>query len=193
MENQTVNESNQEKSDERTDIEGLRYPIGQFVYHVKATQEDIDSWIGDIAETPHALEEAIAGLSQEQLNTAYRPEGWCLREVVHHIADSHMNGYIRFKLALTQNRPMIKPFQQNLWALLSDYDRVSAATSVKLTDALHERWTALLRTMTPSDFERAYVHPEDGDITLTKALQMYAWHSRHHIAHIVACRQRMNW
>lgn len=174
-------------------LEDLRYPIGRFSFLTSVSEDDVDGWVEEIEQTPRLLQDAIADLTQEQLNISYRPEGWSLREVVHHLADAHMNGYIRFKLAMTEAQPIIKPYKENLWALLSDYDSVRAAVSAQLLTALHERWTALLRTMTPADFERVFIHPDSGETSLLQALQMYAWHGRHHIAHIVTCRRRMNW
>lgn len=171
-------------------MEALRYPIDKFKFEPSYGPAEIASWINQIAQAPTELKTAIEGLAPDQLNMPYRPEGWRVREVVHHLADAHMSAYIRFKLALTENNPSIKPFQEQLWTLLSDYDSVPADVSVTLLDALHTRWTALLRSMNESDFERTYRHPESGEMTLAKALQLYAWHGRHHIAHITALRER---
>ncbi|WAH38154.1 YfiT family bacillithiol transferase [Alicyclobacillus dauci] len=174
-------------------MDTLRYPIGRFEEKTQVTSEDIGSWIRQIADAPEELREAVKGLTTDQMNLPYRPDGWRLREVVHHLADAHMNAYIRFKLALTETNPVIKPFQENLWVLLSDYDKVPAETSLTLLDALHARWAALLQSMELTDFNRTFVHPETGQAPLARTLQLYAWHGRHHIAHITSFRERMGW
>lgn len=171
-------------------MEALRYPIDKFKFQPTYDVEDIHGWIDEISAAPAGLRTSIKDLTLEQLNLPYRPDGWRVREVVHHLADAHMNAYIRFKLALTETNPVIKPFQEQLWTLLSDYDSVPTDVSVSLLEALHIRWTAFLRAMTLADFERTFQHPESGEMTLAKALQLYAWHGRHHIAHITMLRER---
>jgi uncharacterized damage-inducible protein DinB len=170
----------------------LRYPTGRFQRPAKLDTTARARAIGIIAETPARLRDAARGLSTEQIETPYRPGGWTVRQVVHHVPDSHLNAFIRFKLALTENEPTIKPYDETAWAELAD-TRVPLETSLKLLDAVHERWLALLQAMTPSDFERMLVHPETGRQSLDQMLALYAWHGPHHIAHITTLRERMGW
>lgn len=135
---------------------------------------------------------AVAGLSQAQLDTPYRPDGWTVRQLVHHVADSHANGYVRLKLGLTEQEPMIKPYDQEAWALLPD-SRLPIEISHAILDGVHARWTELWRSLAPGEFGRTFRHPEIGTVTLDFHLQMYGWHSRHHVAHITALRQREGW
>ena len=131
--------------------------------------------------------------SKEQLDTPYRPGGWTVRQVVHHLPDSHMNAYVRFRLALTENEPTIKPYEQQLWAELPDAKTADIEMSLKLFEGLHQRWVLLLRSMKPEDFHRKYIHPESGVNVLDNVLQLYAWHGKHHVAHITSLRKRMGW
>jgi hypothetical protein len=171
----------------------LRYPIGKFKYE-GASPAQLAGWIDDIAALPAALRAAVAGLSAQQLDTQYRPDGWTVRQVVHHVADSHMNSFVRFKLALTEEQPTIKPYAEAAWAELDDSRGADPALSLALLEALHERWVLLLRSMTPQQFERAFVHPATGAVTpLARATGLYAWHGRHHMAHITSQRERMGW
>lgn len=172
----------------------LRFPIGKF-----AMPESIDAaWragaIGTIAEAPTNFREAVAGWPDERLDTPYREGGWTVRQLVHHVADSHMNAYTRFKLALTEDNPTIKPYDEKRWAELPDARTMGVEVSLLLLDALHERWTVMLHTMSESDFARTVHHPErDVDLSLDFMLALYAWHCRHHVAHITALAQRMGW
>lgn len=173
--------------------EEMRYPIGKCDLHREFSEERKESWIGQIAATPAKLREAVSGLSEEQLNTPYRPGGWTIRQVVHHIPDSHMNSYIRFKLALTENQPTIKTYQEDKWAELADSQTTPIETSLNLLDSLHARWVNLLRSMDTRDFERSMTHPDLGPHSLFTALGIYAWHGRHHVAHITALSARNGW
>ena len=174
-------------------MENLQYPIGKFAFDKETTPEKRKGWISDIAETPAALRRAVDGLTPTQLDTPYRDGGWTVRQVVHHLADSHMNSFARFKLALTEDAPTIKPYSQTAWATTSDVAGVDAALSVAILEALHSRWTVLLSAMAASDFTRTFIHPENGPQTLDRALQTYAWHGKHHVAHIVSLRERKGW
>jgi len=171
----------------------LRYPIGKFRYEGEMTEEARRRAIEEIAETPARLRAAVKGLTPPQLDTPYRPEGWTVRQVVHHLPDSHMNAYIRFKLALTEHEPTIKPYEQERWAQLEDTPKTPVEVSLALLDNLHERWVVLLRSFGPADFARTFRHPELGVVTLDKQLALYAWHGRHHVAHITSLRKRMGW
>ena len=176
----------------------LQYPIGKFSWNrtgegLLATEAERQQWIADIEEVPTRLRAAVTGLAEAQLDTPYRPEGWTVRQVVHHLADSHLNAYVRFRLGLTEDEPTIKPYDQTLWANLSDASAAPAEFSLTLVDTLHRRWVLLLRSRKPEDFARAIKHPELGRVTLEKYLAMYAWHGKHHVAHITGLRQRAGW
>jgi uncharacterized damage-inducible protein DinB len=171
----------------------LRYPIGKYQPMEKLTEENRKQLLAQIEETPKRLRAAVAGLSREQLNTPYRDGGWTVQQVVHHLADAHMNAYTRFKLALTEDEPTIKPFDEARWAELSDSKTTPVETSLALMDALHERWVNLLRGMSASDFSRRMKHPERGAMTLDDYFGLYAWHDRHHVAQIANLRQRKGW
>ena len=172
--------------------EDLSFPIGRFDGNAIITPAMRPSAIGQIAALPDRLREAIAHLSDAQLDTAYRPEGWTVRQLVHHIADSHMNGYARTRLALTEDNPTIKPYDQDEWARLAD-SRLPVDVSLQLLDALHQRWTAVWRSLAPEQFSRTFHHPESGPQTLDTHLQHYGWHSRHHLAHVIGLRTREGW
>lgn len=172
----------------------LRYPIGKYERVTEPLAEaERRRLIDDIAGVPAAMREAVKGLSKEQLDTPYRPEGWTVRQVVHHLPDSHINCYVRFKLALTENEPLIKTYEEQLWAELPDGKSAEIEVSLSLLEAVHRRWVLTLRSMTPADFARKFKHPELGVVSLDQALGSYAWHGRHHIAHITALRERMGW
>lgn len=175
----------------------LRYPVGKFEWTAPATEEqamaDRASYINTIANLPAQLRAAVIDLAAEQLDTPYRPDGWTVRQVVHHVPDSHINAYVRFKLALTEREPHIKPYKEAEWAKLPDSQITSIEVSLELLAALHVRWVGLLRAMNASDFGRTLYHPEHGALTLDRMLAMYAWHSRHHLAHITNLRERMGW
>lgn len=172
----------------------LRYPIGRFAYDGHFTAERREQWIQDIARLPDELNAAISGLSSEQLDTPYRPEGWTVRQVTHHLADSHMNSFIRFKLSLTEDQPAIKPYFEERWALLEDTTEAPPDLSLMLLSGLHRRWVYLLRSMSEQDFSRTFFHPESQKLVpLDSILALYSWHSRHHVAHVTGLRERMGW
>lgn len=172
----------------------LRYPVGRFDCDATISDADRPRLIGEIAETPGALRSAVAGLSRDQLETRYRPGGWTVKQVVHHVPDSHLNAYTRFKLALTEDEPTIKPYDEAAWAELPDSQKVPIDVSLDLLDSLHVRWVTLLRAMDAADFRRGLRHPEHGRVlTLDQMLALYAWHGRHHVAHITALRKREGW
>lgn len=163
-----------------------RYPIGQFKIDTEITDEVRNRWINEIIETPRNLRKVVESLTQEQLDTPYRPGGWTARQVVHHLGDSHLNGYIRFKLALTEEQPTIKLFFEDRWANLKDYQIMDVELSLVFMEILHQRWYTLLISLKPEDFQRTFYHPESGVLSLNTALGLYAWHGRHHIAHIAS-------
>ncbi len=171
----------------------LRYPIGKFVAPQAITEEHRQQWIAQIAQTPAKLKELLSGLSDEQLHTPYRPGGWTVLQVAHHLPDSHINAYVRFKLALTEDEPIIKPYQEDRWAELSDVHHTQWEVSATLLETLHYRLVQLLKGMSPSDFNRTFRHPELGIVQLNTSLGMYAWHGNHHLAHISTLRERMGW
>jgi hypothetical protein len=172
----------------------LRYPIGKADLSVVVTPERRQEWIANIANGPAALRAAVAGLSPPQLDTPYRPGGWTVRQVVHHVPDSHANAYIRFKQALTEDMPLIMAYDEAKWAEMPDVKTVPIDVSLGLLDAVHTRWLAILRAMPAESFARGYQHPEHNRrYTLDEALNLYSWHSRHHVAHITALRAREGW
>ena len=175
-------------------MEDLRFPVGRFKWDAPLSADSRAAAIADIAALPDRLAAALAGLQEAQLSTPYRPEGWTVRQVVHHVPDSHLNAYIRIKLALTEDRPTIKPYDEARWADLPDSQTVPVAVSIELLTALHRRWVALLRGMRTEDFALTFVHPEyDHPLTIDEAVALYAWHGQHHIAHIAALRDREGW
>lgn len=171
----------------------LRYPIGQFALKSEPTDVQLQKFIEEIAEAPAKLRDAVRGLSDEQLNTPYREGGWMVRQVAHHLPDSHLNAYARFRMALTEHEPEIKPYNEARWAELDDARNAPVETSLVLLEALHERWVLLLKSLTPEEFKRAFRHSESGLMMLDKIAGMYAWHGRHHVAQITELRRRMNW
>lgn len=171
----------------------LRYPMGKFSFEGPLTEADRTKLISDIEQTPARLRAAVQGLSSQQMETPYRPEGWTVRQVVHHVPDSHMNAYVRFKLALTEDEPTIKPYKEDRWADLEDSQNTPLEVSLTLLDSLHDRWVRLLRSLKPEDWKRSFRHPELGIMPLEKNLALYSWHGRHHVAHITALRRRMGW
>jgi uncharacterized damage-inducible protein DinB len=172
----------------------LRYPIGPFEMEKEPlSEEQRRRFIDQMAAAPKRLVEAVAGLSAEQLDTPYRPGGWTARQVAHHFPDSHMNGYVRVKLALTETEPALKTYEESDWAKLPDTAATPVEVSLGLLDALHRRWVALLRSLAASDFRRTARHPSWGIITVDFLLAQYAWHGRHHVAHITSLRHRMGW
>ena len=176
-----------------SDIERLRYPIGKFTGKDAYTSEDVAQFISRIESLPAKMEAAVKGLTADQLNTPYREGGWTVRQVVHHIPDSHLNAYIRYKLALTEDEPTIKPYAEDRWAQLADTQATPVEVSLAMLDSLHNRWVHLLRSLQPDDWKRAFRHPELGLVSLEKNLALYAWHGRHHVAHITSLRERNGW
>lgn len=171
-----------------------RYPVGPFVRKDELSADERRARIEEIAAAPARMREAVAGLSEAQLDTPYREGGWSVRQVVHHVPDSHLNAYVRLKLALTENEPTIRPYDEALWAELEDSRITPTEVSLALLESLHARWVGLLRSMRDEDFRRTFKHPEhEGTPTLDFLVAMYAWHSRHHVAHITALRERMGW
>jgi uncharacterized damage-inducible protein DinB len=171
----------------------LQYPNGKFQRPSKFTDEDRQASIKQIEETPAALWSAVTGLSEEQLDTPYRDGGWTVRQVVHHVADSHLNAFVRFKLAMTEDQPAVKTYDQKRWAELPDAKTQPVVVSLNLVDSLHKRFVALLRSMSAADFARTMNHPELGIVPLDQYLAHYAWHGRHHVAHITSLRDRKGW
>jgi uncharacterized damage-inducible protein DinB len=174
-------------------MEDIKYPIGR--YQEEAFSETaLRERIAEINILPRALEAAIENLDEQQLQTAYRDGGWTVHQLVHHVADSHMNAFIRFKLGLTEDNPVIKPYRQDDWVKLEDVMQVPINVSVTILHAVHQRWTSLLNNISEPDWQRTLLHPEyQKTMTLWYLLGLYAWHSRHHVAHINALRHRMNW
>jgi hypothetical protein len=170
-----------------------RYPIGKFTYNGPLTEEQKQKFLDDIERTPGNLRAAVKGLSEKQLDTPYRPEGWTVRQVAHHVPDSHLNAYIRFKLALTEDEPTIKPYAEDRWAQLADTQSTPVEVSLALLDSLHDRWARLLHSLKPEDWKRTFRHPELGVMNLDKTLALYAWHGRHHVTHITSLRDRSGW
>jgi uncharacterized damage-inducible protein DinB len=171
----------------------LRFPVGHFTPPAGITPALRADQIATLRQLPAKLREAVAGLNDAQLDTPYREGGWNSRQVVHHVADSHANSFIRFKLALTEDWPTIKAYDEAAWAELADSRTLPVAISLQLLDGLHTRWVAVVESMREADFEKGYIHPKMGRQTLSQALALYAWHSRHHTAHITGLRARMGW
>lgn len=175
-------------------IDDLRYPIGNFSEPVFINDASLQSWVNDIDAFPERLNTTVKHLSAEQLDTPYRPGGWTIRQVIHHCADSHMNSWIRFKLALTEDKPVIKPYMEDLWAELPDSKIMDIHPSLVLLKALHTKWVFLLKSLTDIDLQRVYVHPEFGkEYKLDSAIALYAWHCNHHLAHILSLKARKGW
>jgi len=170
----------------------LRYPIGEFVMPSPVVPAMRDEAMGDIAALPARLRDALRGLSKSQLDSPYRPGGWTVRQVVHHLGDSHMNAFVRLKLALTEDNPTVKPYDEKAFAALPDH-RLPIEVSLALLDGLHTRWSSVLSTLSADHFARPLYHPEIGAITVDYLVQTYGWHSRHHVAHITAVREREGW
>ena len=171
-----------------------RYPIGKFRFPENATAETRREQIAAIAACPAEMRRALAGLSDEQLDTPYREGGWTLRQLAHHVADSHMNAYIRHKVAATEETPTVKPYDEKAWAGLVDGRTAPPGISLSLLAALHDRWVRFLESLAPEQLERTFLQPEiPRPVTLAASVAMYAWHSRHHVAHIDALRQQKGW
>jgi uncharacterized damage-inducible protein DinB len=171
----------------------LRYPIGRFTRASTVTDAARQQWIDEVAAAPAHLRAAVEDLSDDQLDTPYRPDGWTVRQVVHHVPDSHLNAYVRFMWTLTEDQPTIKTYNEKAWAELGAARTVPVDLSLALLDALHARWVMFLRALSATDYARALQHPDWGSVTLEWLLAQYAWHGRHHVAHITALRARMGW
>lgn len=170
-----------------------RYPIGKFDRNIKVSKEIRNDFIKTIEELPVQLRKEVENLSQQQLDTPYRDGGWTIRHVVHHIPDSHINSYVRFKLALTEDNPKIKTYEEHLWAELQDTFKTPIDVSLNLLESLHARWVILIRSLTDEQFEKTFQHPEWGKVNLSTSLAMYAWHCKHHLAHITELKKKMGW
>jgi len=169
-----------------------RYPVGKFAWPETISRPELEAAIVEIAALPAQLRAAVEGLSAEQLDTPYREGGWTVRQVVHHVPDSHMNSYVRFKLALTENEPVIRPYDEAAWARLAD-SKAAIEPSLELLEALHKRWVTLMRSMSNQHWQLRFTHPERGPMRLDIAAALYAWHSRHHLAHVTRLRERRGW
>ncbi|KHF40509.1 YfiT family bacillithiol transferase [Halalkalibacter okhensis] len=170
----------------------MKYPIGTFQFDDEISNSVTNVWINEIEDLPRLLRDAVEDLDNEQLDTAYRSGGWTVRQVIHHLADSHMNAYVRFKLALTEENPVIKPYEETKWAELSDY-KLPIDTSLTLLETLHKRWTNLLYSLTPADMDKTFIHPDSGAVSVAENIGIYAWHGRHHLAHITSLCNRKGW
>ena len=167
------------------ELHKLRYPIGEFQFQANADRAHIDAWIQSIADFPSVMRALTESLTSEQKNQTYRPDGWTVKQVVHHCADSHINAFIRFKLTLTEDSPTIRPYMEQRWAELSDGKEEDLTDSLNLLTALHAKWSRVLRNMADSDFQRRYLHPQYGkEFTLVEAIALYAWHGEHHVGHV---------
>lgn len=174
-------------------MEALRYPVGRFDPHAIVAHAERAALIDSIAAAPSRLRAAVAGLTESQLDTPYRDAGWTVRQVVHHVPDSHLNAYIRFRWALTEATPTIKTYNEKAWAELPDAARAPVEMSLDLLEALHARWVLLLRSLSEPDFARTFLHPEWGKMQIATLLRLYEWHGRHHVAHITKLRSRKGW
>jgi hypothetical protein len=175
-------------------LEKLKYPIGKYKKPDTLTTEILYNYITDIESFPERLRVEVENLTDEHLDTQYRPNGWTIRQVVNHCADSHMNGLARLKLALTEDKPTIKPYMETLWAELPDSKTIPIEPALHILDGLHKRWAVLLKSLSQDDLKRIYIHPEHGrEFQLEESIGLYAWHCSHHLAHITELKKRMNW
>ncbi|MCL4112334.1 UNVERIFIED_CONTAM: hypothetical protein GTU68_015064 [Idotea baltica] len=166
-------------------MESLKYPIGRFEYPTTYTLADIDRWISEIEEVPTMYREVVSSMTEAQLNETYRSEGWTARQVIHHVPDSHMQAYARFKFVLTEDRPLIKPYSESLWAALPDSTETPVEISLNLLEALHQRWVFLIKGMREEQFKQVYIHPQYGkEYELGAVCKLYAWHGKHHLSHL---------
>lgn len=170
----------------------MKYPVGKFEYKEEITNSVTKDWIKEIEDLPRLLQAAVKDLDNEQLDTPYRSGGWTVRQVIHHLADSHINAYVRFKLALTEEQPVIKPYEEKKWAELPD-NKLPIHISLSLLESLHKRWTDLLKSLSEADLERTFFHPESGEVSLGENIGIYAWHGRHHLAHITSLCNCKGW
>jgi len=172
----------------------LQYPIGKFLPPAKITKEDLLGYIQNIESLPTEIRAAVTRLTDDQLDTPYRPDGWTLRQVVHHLPDSHLNSYIRFKWAVTESQPMIKAYNEKDWARLSDAKTAPIEISLAMLAGIHGRWVWFLRSLTKSDWKKCFTHPETNElIPLDLNLSLYAWHGKHHLGHIQSLKKRKGW
>jgi len=171
----------------------LRYPVGKFTMPSEVSVAERKAHIEEIASAPSKLRQAVSGLGDAQLDTPYREGGWTVRQVVHHLPDSHVNAYVRFKLALTEVQPLIRTYEEALWAALPEATSAPVEMSLLLLESLHARWMTAARALSDASFRRTFRHPELGVVALDQQMAHYAWHCRHHIAHITSLRKRMNW
>ena len=170
-----------------------RYPIGKFTFDGPASETQRTKLIEDIEQASAALRNAVKNLTPDQIETPYREGGWTVRQVVHHVPESHMNSYMRFKLALTENEPTIKPYMEDRWADTAEVHSTPLDVSLSMLESLHDRWVRLLRSLQPADWKRTFRHPELGTVSLERNLALYAWHGKHHVAHITELRKKMGW
>ena len=170
-----------------------RFPIGKFSYQGPPTPEQKRHFLDEVEQAPAQLRKAVAGLSDPQLDTPYRDGGWTVRQLVHHVPDSHINSYVRFKLALTEENPTIKTYMEDRWAELPEAKSAPIEVSLSLLENLHGRWMLFLRSLKPEDWKKTFRHPDLGPMDLEKALALYAWHGKHHVAHVTSLRERMKW
>lgn len=170
-----------------------RYPIGKFSFEGALTEDQKLKFLDDVEQTPTRLRAAVQGLSEQQLDTPYRDGGWTVRQLVHHVPDSHVNSYVRFKLALTEEEPTIRPYMEDRWAELPEAKTAPVELSLGLLESLHKRWNLTMRAIKPNEWKRTFRHPEMGSMNLEKALALYAWHGRHHVAQVTALREKMGW
>ena len=173
--------------------EKLRYPIGKFTPQESYTTDEINALIARIESLPGRIESLVKNFNAAKFDTSYREDGWTARQVLHHIPDSHMNAYIRFKLALTEDEPTIRPYMEDRWAELPESKQAPIDVSLALLDSLHQRWTLVLRNISDADWKRTFRHPELGTLSLEKNLALYAWHGRHHVAHVTTLREKVGW
>lgn len=176
------------------EIEKLKFPIGQFNKPEKITKDVLEQWVNDISTFPARLTSEVINLTDEQLDTQYRPDGWTIRQVIHHCADSHMNSLTRLKLTLTEDEPTIKPYFEDRWAELADTKNMPVQPSLKMLEGIHERWTVLLKKLTDENYKRVFIHPEHGKtFRVDENIGVYAWHCNHHLAHITETKKRHHW
>ena len=174
-------------------LDTLRYPVGPLQIPPEISVSDRQVFITTLRDLPGQLRDATSGLTAQQLDTPYRPGGWTIRQVIHHVADSHMNANVRVRLALTEKSPLIKPYFEDRWAELTDARSEEIEVSLQLLEALHRRWVKLWESLTDEQFARTYRHPEMGELSMDKVLALYAWHSRHHLAHVTGLISRSGW
>ena len=178
----------------QSDLEKLKYPIGLYAPPEVITQNYLDQWIDEIASLPQLMRSAVSGLRDEQLDTPYRPGGWTVRQVVHHVPDSHINSYVRFKWTLTEETPTIKAYHEDRWAELNEARHAPIEPSLKLLEALHERWVLMLKALKEEDLRKKFIHPEtNSEVRIDWNIGNYAWHGKHHLAHITNLKNNMGW